>query len=121
MIRRIRKVLGLKAESATMWIRNAAFPLDRAIQKISGVKLNPGLIGQDLQHAPTSGLVNFCRLRKFAAAVEHPIVIVTVALLQLIIVIVNSSLTAVGLRKSKGVPATDARSPVGISLSSTGV
>src|SRR6185437_14395470 len=90
MVRRIRKVLGLQAESATAWIRNAAFPLDCAIQKISGIKLNPGLIGQDLQHTPTSGLINFGRLRKFTAAVKHPVVIVAVALLQLIVVIVNS-------------------------------
>ena len=90
MIWRIREVLGLKAQSTTVRIRNAALPFDRAIQKISGIKLNSGLIGQDLQHAPTAGLIDFGRLRKLAAAVQHPVVIVAVALFQLIVVVVNS-------------------------------
>ena len=69
MIRRIRKVLGLEAQSATLRIRNATFPLDGAVQKVPGVELNAGLIRQDLQHAPTPWLIDFGRLRKFAAAV----------------------------------------------------
>ena len=90
MIRRIRKVLGLKAQGAAMRIRLAAFAGDRPIQEISGVELNARLIGQYLQHAPAAGLVDLGRLRQFATIIKHPIVIVTVAFFQLIVVVVNS-------------------------------
>ena len=91
MIRRIREVLRFEAQRAMAGIRNSPFPLDRAIQKVAGVKLDPGLIGQNLQHAPTARLIDFRCLRKFAAAaIEYPIVIVAMAFFQLIVIIVNS-------------------------------
>ena len=56
-----------------------------------------------------------------AAPVQHPVVIVPAAVAQLRIVGAMRAPIAVGFRKSNGVPSTGARSPVGISVASTGV
>src|ERR1700685_1725114 len=54
VVRRIGKVLRLKAQRRTMRVELAAFALHRAVEEVSGVELHPRLGGQDLQYA--SGL-----------------------------------------------------------------
>ena len=64
---------------------------DRPVQKISGIKLHAGLVGQYLQHAPAGWFINFGRLGHLPTAiVEHPVVIVAMPLLQLIVVGIDS-------------------------------
>src|SRR5258708_7985965 len=62
-----------------------------AVQEISRVKLHAGLVGPDLHDAARSRLINFRRLGQFApATVEHPVVVVSLALLELVIIVVNA-------------------------------
>ncbi len=124
MIRRIREVLRLQAQRLATLINFPVFSGDASVQEVSGIELDSRLVGDDLHHAAAGWLINFCRIAPTCprAAIEHPVVVVTVALLRSDRC--HSSMRApmaVGLRKSNGVPSTGANSPVGIEFASTGV
>src|SRR6266498_5599382 len=92
MVRRIRKMLSLKAQSEAALINFAILAGDGPVQKIAGIELHTGLVGEHLQHTSSGWLINFCRRGELsAAAVEHPIVIVALPLLQLIVEIGRAS------------------------------
>ena len=87
MVGRIRKMLRLQAKSRSLAIHLAAFARDRAVQKISRIKLNSRLSGPHLQNAPAPGIVNFCGFRKLSAcAVQHPVVVVSLAESNLLVI-----------------------------------
>src|SRR5689334_12788876 len=56
LVRRIRVVLRLHAERRAPLVYPAALALDRPIQEIAGVELQPRLLREDLHHAAGLGL-----------------------------------------------------------------
>src|SRR5260370_23487064 len=65
----------------------AALALDRAIQKISSVKLNARLVCEDFEYAPAGGLLDARgQARPCAILIEHPVVIVALAELQFVVI-----------------------------------
>ena len=87
MIRRVGIMLRLQAERVSMIVDLAVGPGHGAIEKIAGIELYPGLIGEYLQDASCRRFVGLCRQLNFlSTAVEHPILIVPVCQLQLLIV-----------------------------------
>ena len=62
-----------------------------SVQEIAGIELHTWFIGQHLKHTAAGCVENFRGLRKFLAlAIEYPIVIVTMAFFQLIVVGIDS-------------------------------
>ena len=69
----------------------AALAMNRPIEKVAGVKLQPRFRGQHVHHAPALRLVDFRRLRQSAdILIQHPIVIVSAAILELLIVLLDA-------------------------------
>src|SRR5690349_18257282 len=71
----------------------SAFAGDRAIQEVAGVELNTRLIGENLQNAPTLGLISLGREKHaaFPPAIQYPVVVISLAEFDLLIVGVNAS------------------------------
>src|SRR5579859_1040607 len=77
MMGRVREMLSLQAETGPLLVDHAMFSLERAIEKVSGVDLNPGLIGSHAQDASAGGFVNFGGLgQTLSAAIDYPILVV---------------------------------------------
>ena len=57
MVRGIGKMLSLETESVTPLVHMPLLACDGSIQKVSGIKLNSGLVGGDLHDAATRGLI----------------------------------------------------------------
>ena len=82
MIRRVRKVLGLKAESITPFVDVTFFAGYAAIQKVSGVKLHCRLRRPDFKHATAGRFIDACCQCQpvlFRLVIQNKIVIVAVA------------------------------------------
>ena len=91
MIRRIRKMLGLQAETIASLVDMTLFPCDGAVEKISRVELHTGLCGRDFQHAPAGGFVHTCSQGKAVPfAVDDPVVVVAVTKNHLIVAVVDA-------------------------------
>src|SRR3954465_8548029 len=58
MVRRIRKMLRLQAQSITTLVAVAFFSSEGAVQEVPTVELNPGLCSGDFQSAPSCGFVD---------------------------------------------------------------
>ena len=99
MIWRIGKVLRLKAKRGAQHVGRAAFPVDRAIEKISRVKLDSRLRRPHFQFPPGLRIHHRGGQRGLAAAwaVEHPIVIVAMAKFQLLFIIPDARTNCRGL------------------------
>jgi len=80
-------MLRLHAECAAARVCLAALAVQGAIQEIAGVKLQGRLGGPDLEDAAGLRLVHFRRLGEPGAGlVEHPVVVVALAELDLLVV-----------------------------------
>src|SRR5215468_4547911 len=109
MIRRVREVLRLQAQSITTPINLPFLARKRPIQEVAGIKLHARLIGQHLKDTSARGIVNFRSRRETfrkipnrsenVLAVEHPVVIVTVALFYLLVIVVDSRAHGSGFAK----------------------
>ena len=58
MVRRIREVLRFEAEPITLVVHLSVLAVDRAIQEIARVKLNPRFGCEDLQHSAAGWIVS---------------------------------------------------------------
>ena len=73
-----------------MKVRSSALALKRAIEEVATVELDTRLRGRDTQHASTGWFVNLRCLGKAGPwGIEHPVVIVAFAKVQLLIVSFN--------------------------------
>src|ERR1700693_4076997 len=83
-------MLRLQAETVAALVDLAALSLDGPIQKVSSVKLDTGLRGEHLQHAPGGRFLHArCQAEFVSLLVQDPIVIVAVAEFELFIVVAN--------------------------------
>lgn len=83
-IGRVRILLGLEADGGTLLIGNALLAGDRAVQEVTGIDLDAGLVGID--HHGDAGLFAGEQSGQFgdiSLGVQHPIVVVAVAVLDL--------------------------------------
>src|SRR3982751_6381816 len=83
MVRRVRIMLRLQRQTITKAIDCPAFAGDGPIEEVTGVKLQARLSGGDVHRATACRLDDarreYQRVRRRAAAIEYPIVIVAVA------------------------------------------
>src|SRR3954462_5912160 len=102
MIRRIRKVLRLEAQTSPPTVGPAALSSDSA-EKIPGIELNAGLRRRHLEGAAALRIDEpRRRLQPRAAAVNDPVVIVGPGFFQLHVVFVNTGADRRGLAKVEG-------------------
>src|SRR5690242_10639304 len=95
-------MLCFQAQTEAMSVNLAALSCNSSVQKIAGIKLDTGLISQNLQHAPARGFVHLRPLHHFLTfTVEHPIVVVAVALFDLIVVGIYSCANGGGFAEVK--------------------
>src|ERR1700744_3345768 len=100
MIRRIGEVVRFAAESCPLSVVAASVPFYSAVEKIAGVELDAGLVGENLQPPASRRLVDFSRERDFSIRrIENPIVIVAVAELELLIVGIDARADGGGFRE----------------------
>lgn len=80
----IRPVLGLKAETRVLGIDCSSFALQRAIQEVARVKLDPRLGSVHFQDPPASSMMDPCTKLLFFRSLQTEIVVkaIDVELLQ---------------------------------------
>src|SRR2546422_749500 len=84
-------MLRLHAESVAELINPAAFALEGAIEKVAGVELQTRLAREHFQHASGGRFGNARNHTKFSQGfVDHPIMIVAVAELELFVWLVDA-------------------------------
>src|SRR5215211_4066779 len=97
VVGRVGEVLGLQGEAVALAVGAAAGPDHGAVEEVARVELDAGLIGQDLQHPTTARVLQPGRqLQPGAAPVQHPVVVVAAAELQLLEAVVTDPLTDPG-------------------------
>ena len=91
LVRRIRVVLRLQAEAAAALVRTSALSLQLPVEKIARVELHARFGGRDLE-GPAGLRLDDSRGAAQAAgrAVQHPVVIVAAAVLQLRIRLIDA-------------------------------
>src|ERR1700686_5175753 len=84
-------MLGLETEREAVPVALAILALHASVQEISRVELQTRLGGRYLQHSPGLRIVSFRRYKQCARRflVQHPIVIVAFAKLQLRVVLID--------------------------------
>src|ERR1700680_3356237 len=84
-------MLRLQTQRGPARIHRAAFSFDRPVQKIPGVKLNAGLGRPDLHHTTVRWLLYPSRETDLLRAnpIDHPVVVVSFAKLQLLVVMLD--------------------------------
>ncbi len=84
-------MLRFEAQGVVNLSQLAAFTLDRAIEEVACIELNPRLIRVDFQHAPAR---RFLHPRRHAylrtRTIQYPVMVVTMAQLQLLVLIVDA-------------------------------
>src|SRR5258705_668605 len=84
-------MLRLETKAVTRAVHFAAYAGERAIEKISRVELHSGLRGPNLHHSPGAGFVDLrAQTHHSHSSIEHKVVIVTFAELQLLIRFVDA-------------------------------
>src|SRR4029450_6950261 len=97
VVGRVRVVLGLEGEAVALAVGPAAGADDGAVEEVAGVELDAGLDGQDLEHPPAPRVLQPGRqLQPGAVPVEHPVVVVAAAELQLLEAVVADALADPG-------------------------
>jgi hypothetical protein len=77
MVRRIREMLSLEAESAMLMVNHTALSSEGPIEEICGIKLHARLGGPNLHHPASFGFEHARREGQgFSAAVQNKIVVV---------------------------------------------
>src|SRR5579872_7496836 len=91
LVGRIGEVLGLHAEGGAERVGDTSFAFHASVEKIAGVELQSRLGGPHFHHAAALRLADFGSLRQRpAGAVQHEIVIVAVAELELLVIVLNA-------------------------------
>src|SRR5438128_801801 len=91
MIGRVRKMLRFHAKAAAEFVDPSTLAQDRTVEKVSTVELQSGFCRQNLQHASAVRLEHRGHYTEFARLfVDHPIMVVAIAELQLLVVRVNA-------------------------------
>lgn len=123
MVRTIREMLRLKGDRAVLDIRKAVLAHHRAIEIVSPIELHAGLGREHFHPSAAFRVIHLGRLAKSSglSLVQDPVMVISPTSPELFVVSLKTEPMTVGVRKSKGVPSTGASSPVGISVSSTGV
>src|SRR5213082_946052 len=91
MVGRIGKVLRLQTKSVALLIDFAVLSGERAVEKISCVELNSWLSRPDFHRASRSTFIDHSSLAQSSyPAIQHKVVIITFAKLQLLIVVIDA-------------------------------
>src|SRR5205814_3603699 len=91
VVRRIREVLRLQAKCRAMAVNLSTLAVNRAVEEVASIELNPGLGGEDLHDAPGFRLRDSRGERQAGAGtIQDKIVIVAPAEFQLFVGIVNT-------------------------------
>src|SRR5215212_2361860 len=97
VVGRVREVLGLQGQAVALAVGAAAGPDQGPVEEVAGVELDAGLVGEDLQHPPAARVLQPGRqLQPGAAPVEHPVVVVAAADLELLEAVVADALADPG-------------------------
>src|SRR5215211_4770989 len=97
VVGRVGEVLGLQGETVALPVGAAAGPDHGAVEEVARVELDAGLVGEDLQHPPAARVLQPGRqLQPGAAPVEHPVVVVAAADLELLEAVVTDALADPG-------------------------
>src|SRR5215218_10830360 len=97
VVGRVGEVLGLQGETVALPVGAAAGPDHGAVEEVARVELDAGLVGEDLQYPPAARVLQPGRqLQPGAAPVEHPVVVVAAADLELLEAVVTDPLTDPG-------------------------
>src|SRR5262249_16835884 len=91
LVRRVRIVLRLEAETGAVTIDVAALALDRAVEEIARVELQAWLGRRDLHRTPALRIRQSRReLEAGSLPFQHPVVIVALAVLELLIAVLDA-------------------------------
>src|SRR5690349_19936669 len=90
VIRRVGEVLRLQRQRPAMAVDLTAFAPDRAVEEVARVELNSRLVGVDVESAAAGRLDDSGGMVARAAAVEHPIMVVTARDLELLVRLVDT-------------------------------
>src|SRR6266852_7513818 len=103
MVRRIGKMLRLQTESPAVDVGLAILALNGSVQEISSIKLQPRLRCGYVHYAPALRIVSLCRRehRAWRFVVQHPVMIVAPAELELLLVLVDPRANRKRLQKIK--------------------
>src|SRR5690242_5063487 len=86
MVRRIREVLRLEAESEPVTVDHSTFPVDGTIEEVAGVELDTWLVRGDVERAAARRLDDARRMPlPRTCSIEHEVVIVPTRNLQLLV------------------------------------
>src|SRR5215213_5561525 len=97
VVGRVRVVLGLQSQAVALAVGAAAGPDQGAVEEVARVELDAGLVGEDLQYPPAARVLQPGRqLQPGAAPVEHPVVVVAAADLELLEAVVTDALADPG-------------------------
>lgn len=114
-------MLGFQTQPGAVPVRPVSFASQCAVELVARIELDSRLVSDHLQHPAAFGLDRSCgQRRRTGRAVQHPRVVVTEAVLQLLVGRADVLAYPFGRRKSNGVPSTDAGGPVGMESESTG-
>src|ERR1019366_789156 len=103
LIRRIGIMLGFETEGRVLRIDLAALAGEGAVEEIAGVELNARLGGEHFHHAAGGGPFDARRESEARAfAIDHPIVVVAMAELELFVVLVGARADGGGLGEIEG-------------------
>src|SRR5271156_3336741 len=91
-------MLRLQTQPGAARVHLAAFAVDRSVQEIAGVKLQARLRGHYFKNAAADRLLD-ARGQAQSASVQHPVVIVAMAELQLLVIGFDSRTYASGFSK----------------------
>ena len=87
LIGRVRILLGLEADAVTLVVHDALLAGDGAVEEVAGIDLDAGLVGIDLQIDARGGAKELdSDAIDVAGGVQDPVVVVTVAIADLLVV-----------------------------------
>lgn len=121
MVRCVRELLCLEANSAAAWECGAMLTRDTS-QEVACIHLQAWFGGVNLHCAATDRILDLCCETQlaFLFLIENEVVVVALSVLYLFVVGIDVLTYGFGVRKSKGVPSTLRISPVGIETLSIG-
>ena len=121
MVRCVRELLCLEANSAAAWECGAMLTRDTS-QEVACIHLQAWFGGVNLHCAATDRILDLCCETQlaFLFLIENEVVVVALSVLYLLVVGIDVLPHGLGVRKSKGVPSTLRISPVGIETLSIG-
>src|SRR5215469_10685330 len=96
-------MLGLEAKCIAFLVNLPVGSCNGSVEKISGIELNAGLVGQHFEHSAGRGLVSFGgHYDFFSVAFEYPILIVAARQLELLVIGIDTRSDGGRLEEIKG-------------------